>query len=404
MLQQIIHRLLKRRHFWRYATFSEVAELYTSRLMTVFALRFVLMFVSVYLYRLGYGLEFIALFWMAYLLVKALSAWPAAKIAAHFGPKHGMLYANIIFATSLGLLAFTEVLGIYALVLWCIFQGFAGTLNNLCYLIDFSKVKNIEHAGKEIGYMTIIEKIAAGLSPLLGGLAATLFGPPAAMILSALMFAFSAVPLLRTAEPTRLNQKLSFKGFPWRQTWRGFRANAGLGADIFASGHGWVIFITAIVFVGDGSEIYAKIGLLASLGFVIVLASSYVYGRMIDHRQGLLLLKVSVIANSVVHLLRPTVNSAVGVVASNTVNDVTTTGFTMAFVRGQFDSADSSGFRIVYLYLMEVSVNLAGAVSAGVLALLLMSYSDVAAFSLFFVAIAAVTLLIATPRFPLYRH
>jgi MFS family permease len=344
------------------------------------------------------------LFWTAYLLVKALGAWPAAKIAAHFGPKHGLLYANIIFAASLGFLALTEVMGIYALVLWCIFQGFAATLNNLCYLIDFSKVKHIEHAGKEIGYMTIIEKIAAGLSPLLGGLAATLFGPPAAMALSALMFLFSAIPLLRTAEQTRLNQKLSFKGYPWRQTWRGFRASAGFGADIFASGNAWVIFITAIVFVGDGSEIYAKIGLLASLGFVIVMASSYVYGRMIDHRQGLLLLRVAVIVNSLVYLLRPTVNSAVGVVASNTVNDVATTGFTMAFTRGQFDSADSSGFRIVYLYLMEVSANIGAAAAAGLLTLLLMTYSDIAAFSVFYVAIAAVSLVIATPRFMLYRH
>ena len=62
MLQQIIHRILIRRHFWRHATFSEIAELYTSRLMTMFALRFVLGFVSVYLYRIGYSLGFIVLF------------------------------------------------------------------------------------------------------------------------------------------------------------------------------------------------------------------------------------------------------------------------------------------------------------------------------------------------------
>ena len=109
MLQSIIHRLFKRRHFWRHATFSEVAELYASRLMTMFALRFVLVFVSVYLYKLDYDLQTIALFWAGYFFLKALFAWPAARIAAHYGPKHGLLMANILFAVALAFHAQSHV-------------------------------------------------------------------------------------------------------------------------------------------------------------------------------------------------------------------------------------------------------------------------------------------------------
>ena len=403
MLQQIIHRILIRRHFWRHATFSEIAELYTSRLMTMFALRFVLGFVSVYLYRIGYSLEFIVLFLASYFLLKAIFAWPAAKIAAKHGPKHGLFYASVISAVGTGTLVFVEVYGITVLIVWGVLQAFAGSLNNLCHLVNFSKVKGVGHAGKELGYMNIIEKIASGLSPVIGGIVASLFGPAFAIVLSAVIFLFSAVPLFRTAEQTKLDQQLTISKFPWRATWRDFRAQAASGVDIFASGHAWILFITISVFAQDGSEIYAKIGFLSSLGLFIAFVSSYVYGQLIDKKQGLLLLKVSVVLNSFVHLLRPTITSILGVALLNSANDVATTGHTMAYTRGKFDTADRLGFRIIYLYISEVTGNLGSTLAAVFLWFLLVYIGGIGALAVFFVVASLVTLLIATPRFALYR-
>jgi hypothetical protein len=331
-------------------------------------------------------------------------AWPAARIAAHYGPKHGMLVANILFAIALAFLFGGQQWGLYALIPWCFIQAFAGSLNQLCYMIDFSKVKHADHAGKELGYMNIIEKIAAGVSPLAGGIVASLFGPSSAMVLSAAFFLFSAIPLLRTAEQTHLNQKLRFKGYPWRQTMASLRANFGVGIDIFASGNAWVLFITIVIFAGDGNELYAKVGIFTSLGLVVALTASHIFGRLIDHRQGLLLLRTSVIVNSMTHLFRPTVGSALGIVANNAVNDVATTGYNMAFTRGQFDTADMSGYRIIYLYLSETIANLGACVWALLLALLLTSFGDGDSLRLLFVATAIATLLIATPKFALYRR
>ena len=63
MVKSFLHKLLLRRHFWRYATFSEVAELYTSRVLRLAAVHIVGGFMSVYLYQLGYSVTFIALAW-----------------------------------------------------------------------------------------------------------------------------------------------------------------------------------------------------------------------------------------------------------------------------------------------------------------------------------------------------
>lgn len=403
MINALIHRFLKRRHFWRHASFSEIAELYASRLMTMFALRFVMVFASVYLYKLDYDLVFIALFWASFYFLKVLFVTPSALIAARIGPKHGLFFANITFAVALMFLFFSAEAGVAAVIVWCVLNAFASELNNLCYQVDFSKVKHSEHAGKEIGFMTIIEKAASGLSPLIGGIVASLFGAPSAMLLSVIFFLLSAVPLMRTAEPTKTRQHITLKGYPWRETWRSLRAAVGLGADVFTSAIAWVMFITVVVFAGDGNEIYAKIGVLASLGLGVALIASYIFGRLIDRSQGLLLLKTSVYVNSLVHLLRPTVASPIGVLVSNISNDVATTGYNMALTRGQFDLADTPGYRIIYLSLVEAFANMGAGVSALILAGLLYAYGEVEGLSVFFIAMAFLTLLIATPRFGIYR-
>ena len=96
MIQAIIHRLLQQRHFWRYASFSEIAELYASRTMRLFALRMVAVFTSIYLYQEGYSLVFIGFFFAAFFGYKTLFSWPSALIIARIGPKNGTRISNIL--------------------------------------------------------------------------------------------------------------------------------------------------------------------------------------------------------------------------------------------------------------------------------------------------------------------
>ena len=406
MLQTVIHRILLRRHFWRYATFSEIAELYASRTMRIFALRMVSVFTSIYLYQAGYSLFFLACFWAGFYLIKVLFSLPAAKIAARYGPKHGTLVSNIVSALAMTLLPFVagSEYGIYPLIGWCILQAFSSALNDLCYLIDFSKVKNMQHAGKEIGYMNIFEKVATGLSPLIGGGLAFIAGPQSVMVVSALLFMLSAVPLLRTAEPTETHRRLDFSGFPWRATWRSFIAESAVGFDVFATGIAWTLFMAIVVFTNGTNAVYAQVGFVTSVTIFVALAASYVYGRLIDRRRGSDLLRFSTIANSTIHALRPFVSTPVGVILTNVINEAATTGYSMSFTRGMFDTADISGKRIEYLFIIEMVVNLGAAIGAVTFGGILLFLSGAGALKLFFFVTAAVTLLIATPKFALYHR
>src|SRR5687768_12859887 len=142
MLRQFIHNFFLKRHFWRYASFSEVAEIYASRTLRMIAVGMSTVFMSVFLYQHGYGVQFIAAYWLIYLLFKAVVALPAAKYAALFGPKHGVLLSNLLYIPSMILFAFVPDLGVPAIVATGVLQGLSMTLYDICYLTDFSKVKS----------------------------------------------------------------------------------------------------------------------------------------------------------------------------------------------------------------------------------------------------------------------
>lgn len=403
MIKTIIHRILLRRHFWRHATFSEVAELYASSMMRRLAINISAAFMSVFLLQNGYSILFIAGYWGLYYFLKIFMAFPSAIYASKFGPKHGILISNLLYIPAMILFTLVPEWGLVAIIASGLLQGASATMYNICYYINFSKIKSVEHAGKEIAYMNIVEKIATGLSPLIGGLLAFVAGPEASMWAAAALFAVAALPLLQTSEPPKSRQKLVFRGFPWQMTWRSLVAETGVGFDVVASGIVWSLLV-AVAIIGTGSnEVYAKLGGLLSIVLLAAIVSSYMYGRLIDRRRGGDLMRISVIGNALIHLTRPFTGSIGAVLATNAANEVATTGYAMAFTRGMFDTADLSGHRITYLACIEVMANLGAALAGVALMVCVMLFGDIDGMRSFFFVAAAVVLVIATPKFRLYR-
>jgi MFS family permease len=360
-------------------------------------------FMAVFLYQNGYSIQFIAGYWVFYFVLKIILSFPAAKYTARFGPKHGILLSNLLFIPAIVAFTFVPDWGIAAMAVTAVLQATSVTLYSVCYLVDFSKVKSIDHAGKEIAYMNIIEKIAAGLSPLVGGILAFIAGPRATLWTAAVLFALASVPLFRTSEPTKTGQKLVFRDFPWRLTIRSYTAEVGIGFDAVASGGVWMLMVAVVILGVDGNQVYAQLGALLSVVLLAALAASYMYGKLIDRRRGGELLKAAVVANSLVHLSRPFVTSPVIVAGVNIANEAVTTGYAMAFTRGMFDMADISGHRITYLMGIEMMLNVGAALAGAVLIGFIYIFGTLDGMKYFFFMAAAISLLVATPKFPLYR-
>jgi hypothetical protein len=405
MIQRLIHRLLLRRHFWRYATFGEVAELYASRTMRILAQQMIGLFIALYLFQQGYSLLFIATFFAISFGSRMLIAFPAAKFVARFGPKHGILTANLLYIPALVFFTMVPEYGMQAIFGFAVFQAISMVLYDVSYLVDFSKVKHADHAGKEIGYMNILERLAASLAPFIGGAIASLISPEATMWFSAIFFAVAAVPLFKTREPVRLNQYLTFRKFPVKDTWRPLVAETSIGFDAFSSLGVWGLFLAVVVFSTATGDIYLLVGAFASVAVLTSFVSAYSFGRLIDHRRGGDLLKVATIANAGTHIFRAFVTTPAGVVGANIANEVATTGYSMAFMRGVFDTADRArGYRIAYICLVAVAMNCGAMLGALVLvALLLVLPNEVVALQLYYCVAGVYVLLAMTAKFRLYR-
>ena len=404
MFQNIIHKILVRRHFWRYATFSEVSELYASRMLRMLALNIAASFMSIFLYQNGFSIPFIAFFWALFFSFKAIMALPLAAITARIGSKHGILLSNIMYIPSMIIFALIPTYGPLLLILVVLLQGSSAALYSISYSTDFSKVKSAEHAGKEIAYMNIIEKVTAGLSPLIGGLLAFAFGPEVVLVIAAVLFSLAAAPLLRTAEQEKPNQKLVFKGFAWHLIRPNIPTHLAVGFDVFSSGTVWSIFVAVFVIgVASTNEVYAANGALMSVVVFAALGASYAYGKLIDKKRGGDLLRVAAIGNSLTHLMRAFTATPIAVAGLNIANEAATTGYSMALTRGIFDNADLSGQRVTYIGVVEAIANLGAAIAGFVLFFLATLLEHQLSIHVFFFIAAAVVLLIGLARFPLYQ-
>lgn len=398
MMQKIINRLFRMRHYWRRVPFDEIAELYTSRLVTVFAVNIVNLFAAVYLYKMGYSVQFIALFYAVLYGLKIPFSIVVAKVVAYWGPKHGVLFASLLRIPSLAAFAFVEQFGLPAIIIFGVFQQIASGLYDYSYLLNFSKVKNDLHAGKEIGVMQIIEKIARVVSPIIGGVIAAIYSPIVTIILAMILFIVAAVPLFRTVEPTATRIKLKFSGFPWRLAWRSVASETVIGFDFVSSGLAWTLFITIFVFSQTGSGVYAAVGGVTAIGVLASMLTAWVFGKMVDRRKGKVLLSFGVFSKMAVHAFQPFVSSPPSVIAANVVGETATSAYAMPFMRIMFDVADASGHRFAYIMFVEMALNIGAMLGALAIVVLVGLFGDKMGLQGVFMVAAAYQLIMLLSR------
>jgi MFS family permease len=404
MLIGFIHRLFQRRHYWRYVSFSELAELYAAELIRTLGLGLVSVLVIIYMYQNGYSLVYIALFYAAYSAFRVLITVPLAHLVGIIGPKHGYLTSNLLLIPMLISLSFLPTYGIWALMFFGATQGIATTLYFISYYVNFSKIKHSEHAGKEIGYVFILRRVAASLSPLIGGFIAYLFGPQATMYVAVVLFLAAAVPLLQSAETTSTHQKVTFTSFNWRKTAKNLRSMFLLGMDSAASLAIWPLFVAIAIFGVSGNDIYAKVGAITSVTVLSALLVTHIFGRVIDKNRGGELLRYSAIGNAAMHALRPFVQTPYGVVMTNVANEAATTGMQMPFVKAMFDTADSlPGYRIAYLAMMELFASLGAMVFYLIVAVCAMYVGEINGMRLSYLILAPLFLIFLGHGFKMLR-
>lgn len=397
MVEKIITRILHRRHYWRHITFSELAELYASRVLRTTALMMMSVFVAVFMYQTGYSLTFIALYFSAQFLLRGLFSLPSAHIIGRFGPKHATLFSNLLYIPALYCLSNLEHYGWIVLIGYGFFQALSASIYNIAHHVEFSLVKHRQHAGKEIGYMVALERIAMTASPLIGGGIAYVFGPQATAFAAMLLFAVAAAPLLLSPEPIRPHQKIAFWSLPWKKTRRSIFAHSFMGWDFIATGIVWSLFVAIAVFGTTNDMLYAQIGAVASVSVVTSILAARMYGKLIDTHRGGELLRFGVLGTASLHLIRPFVASAGGVVLMNAATESAKSAYNMPYVKGIFDLADDiPAHRVVYMAWQDFAISIGATIALLSFALLTSFGNDIGGMQLFYLLSAVIVLGITT--------
>lgn len=404
MLNNFLNKLTFRRNFWQTASFSQIGELYISRLMRSVAVNLGSAFMSVYMLKNGYSITAVAVFWASYFGIKMILTMPLAQMIAMIGAKKAIIISNLLYVPAMISFMFLVEAGWWAIGIAVVFQAISTSLYDVSYMISFSRLKSSSSAGKQVAIMDIVEKAARGLSPLLGGLLAMFVDPRAAIGASILFFVIAAWPMTRSADTMTTGFRLAPKNFPWKLASRSLLVELPIGFDIFASGSAWSIFLASVIFTAGGDRVYAELGLLTTLILLVSIVSAHAYGKLIDRKAGGQLLFWTALANVFIHLFRAFVRTPVAAIGSNAANEVATTGYSMAVTRGLLDVADNSGYRVFYVGMLYTAIYTGATIGALSFAAIIYTASHPqVGFTIFYLLTAAVVSFIMLAKYRIYK-
>ena len=403
MFKNIINNMSSR-HFWRTVSFSEMSQLHIARLVRTIAINLGAGLIAVYMYKIGYSLVFISLFWVAYFMLKVVIMLPLAQLIASIGPRKSIIISNFLYVPSMIAFMFVEQYAMPMLVVTVIFQTSSAALYDMGYLVGLSRLsRDSSRGGRAVAMMKIAETVAKGLSPLIGGILAMLFDPRASLVVSLLFFVLASIPLIKMVDSMKTGFRLAPRGFNWKQATQSLLVQIPIGFDYYASTTAWSLFLVVLIFASGGNEVYAKLGALTSLILVVSLVSAYAYGKLIDKKAGGQLLVWTAIGSVVSNLFRVFVRTPIAAIGTNAAHEMMATGYSMAYTRGMMDTANQTGYRVFYVAMTQLTVNLGAGLAALVLAVIIALLGDSIGFSVFYAITSVVVIGIAFVRFSVYK-
>ncbi len=377
--------------------FDELAELYTSMTIRSLGHSLIGVFVPVFLYQVGVSLFSIFMFYTVFFLLRIPVSFLAGKVIGYIGPKHAIAVSTLLFVFFLGLLLTFESFG-WPLPFLALFFTISNGLFFIAYNADFSKVNHNKHAGKELGWLYVFERIGGALGPIVGGLLAGLLAPEATMLFAIGVLLGSIVPLMLSAEPVKTHQKVVYRSFKFKRYARDMYAMAGYNVAYSVNITFWPLYIAVAIFT---SGTYEKLGLLLGASLAISIVSARMFGSFIDAKKGRNLLKWGVLMNLILNITRSFTGTAGGAVASTVLGEPIALAYRMPLVKGFYDNADSGGDqRVSYLVMIEAATAVAKAIFCLGVALAMLMFDPEAVLRYSFIFVGLISLIMTLQRFP----
>jgi len=259
-----MHIYDKIHHYFDHFLTREVKELYISTAIRVFGMGMISLFAPVYLYKLGYSIQWVILF---YILMQAyyLILIPfASKIVARIGYEASMgigifflpfFYFGLYLIPSCAWFFWLAPLavGFYRSFYWMAFHS------------DFIRFGNTKRVGEEIGWFRIVVSLVGIIAPTAGGVLLAYSNFTILFIVVSAIFLSSLIPLYTTKEEVvkaNFSIKKFFKKTFAKKSRKDFIALLGYGDGMIAECV-WPIFLATVV------TSYVTMGLLTTASILI---------------------------------------------------------------------------------------------------------------------------------------
>jgi MFS family permease len=340
-MPQYLHYHLKLHHLH----FTEINELYISFSLHAFSLGLIGIFVPIYIYRLGFSVPALSMFFIASIIASIIIFPTAARFTNRFGPKHAIALSYIIlffYIFLLYLLPDNKIL----LYPTAIAGGLGAGMFWLARHIDFATVISAKNTTSKFSNLLIFLTFSQALSPFLGGVIATNFGIGYGLLATCTGLLLAIYPLLRTPEPIvpRKTKIRIFRTAPPRHMIANFACNAQSSVGLYT----WPLFIFLVV------NTYQNVGIIASASLIVVVALLHTIGRMGGQNKSRKILKMGIISRSIVHTCRIFAQTFSLTLGVNILGDISDTLMTVPYANRFYKGARTYDIP-AYLVDMEIA-------------------------------------------------
>ncbi len=265
--------------FLPYKMKRQVKELFASTILVNLALSMVMIFEPIYLYKIGYSLQKIMLFYLITYLIYFLIMPLGGKFARKKGYELGMLVGTILFSLFyIGLFFIEQYSFLFYLVPFIL--ALQKTFYWPAYHADFARFSDDSEEGREIGGLTMAVSLVYIIGPALAGFIIIQWGFGALFTFATIIFLASNIPTLITKEEFS-KKDFSYKGAYLRliskKNRKSFIAYLGFGEELIVLVV-WPVFISIII-----TDIF-DLGLIITLATLITSIITLYIGRITDSR------------------------------------------------------------------------------------------------------------------------
>lgn len=346
-----LRRKLYLKHYWRYGTFDELAKLYTSNMFRVIADSLFAVFIPIYLLKTGFSFTQVCLYFAGYFLVRIVGDTLSCLATAKIGPKHTWILSHSFNAINLITLLFLQTHPKLIFVS-LIFNAFGTSFRFIPMYVNFSKIKDDRHSGKEQGYFAVFENVGGAIGPILGGVVAGLYGARYTIVLSVVIYSISIVILLTSKENVRTSQKLKLRKMKLKGFWHDAVSYGARSIDSAVQANVWPMFLMLFIISGDT---YQLVGLISTITLLVSVFVAYFAGHLSDKYDPRKILRLSVAVEAIVFGLRSILSTFQGATALISAQSVSWNMLNITYNKGLLSQADDHpGYRIVYFTLLEI--------------------------------------------------